>query len=105
MLDTARAMQSEMDERGLAHLTAAITVNRPDMADMMIYLARATVFSGEMCTQGFGRDARQWSGNTVARNGDERLELAYGGKTGEGWSVEREKYEVREVGAGWDPYA
>ena len=45
MLNTAGALETELDERGMGHLTASLTVNRPHADDTIIYLARATVFS------------------------------------------------------------
>jgi hypothetical protein len=96
MMDTARALQHEMDERGVAHLTASLTVNRSAMSDTMIYLARATVFGGTLVRQGFGVDARQYSGTLVPYEGDRRLHLAYGGQQGAGFAIERDRYRVRE---------
>jgi hypothetical protein len=100
MLDTARALTREMDKRGLAHLTASITVNRPSMPDTLIYLARATVFHGEIAIQGFGTDARKYAGDTIRhRSGDHRLRLSHAGQAGGVLPIERSAYEVRkEVG-------
>lgn len=77
MLNTAKALETELDERGLGHLTASLTVNRPHMDDTIIYLARATVFHGETRVQGFGTDASKYSGRTVEHRGDKRLLLLY----------------------------
>ncbi|MEO1180936.1 MAG: hypothetical protein AAFX51_08790, partial [Cyanobacteria bacterium J06636_28] len=49
--NTAMALTQEMDERGVAHLTASTTVNRPSRDDLVIYLARATVFNGKVRIQ------------------------------------------------------
>lgn len=88
MLDTARALTREMDERGLAHLTASTTVNRPAMRDTMMYFARATVFGGEIRTQGFGVDASNYAGVEGAK-----------------LPVDRATYEVRETAPPSDFYA
>jgi hypothetical protein len=80
MLNTAKALESEMDERGLAHLTASMTVNRPHHDDTILYLARATVFHGRTRVQGFGTDASLYSGRTVEQHGDRRLLLLYDGR-------------------------
>lgn len=105
MFETARALRTEMDERGLAHLTASLTVNRPGMPDATIYLARATVFDGELATQGFGVDAGKYTGAMVEHRGERRLRLAYEGATGTGFPVTRQPYEVRKGPIPPDPYA
>jgi hypothetical protein len=97
MLDTARALTTEMDKRGVAHLTASITVNRPSMPDTLIYLARATVFHGELAIQGFGVDAKKYAGDTIVhKSGDNRLRLSYDGKPGGALPIQREAYAVRK---------
>lgn len=97
MLDTAHALVSEQDERGLSHLTASVTVNRPAMRDTMIYLARATVFDGEIKTQGLGLDAKKYSARFVEhRSGDRRLELRYDNQDGKSLPIETETYDVRQ---------
>ncbi len=105
MLETARALRTEMDERGLAHLTASVTVNRPGMPDTVIYLARATVFGGELSIQGFGLDARSYGGSMVDHRAEKRLRLTYGGKTDAAFDVGRERYDVRKVPVPVDPFA
>lgn len=106
MLDTAHALTREMDERGLAHLTASATVNRPAMRDMMIYFARATVFAGEIRTQGLGLDASKYAGSMVThKSGDRRLELTYDGRDGTSLPIDRATYEVRESAPPSDFYA
>ncbi len=77
MLNTAKALETELDERGVGHLTASMTVNRPHMDDTILYLARATVFDGETRVQGFGTDASKYSGRTVEHRGDKRLLMLY----------------------------
>jgi hypothetical protein len=79
MLNTAAALETELDERGVGHLTASLTVNRPHLDDTIVYLARATVFAGETRVQGFGTDASKYSGRIVEYKGDRRLLLVYDG--------------------------
>jgi hypothetical protein len=105
MLETARALCTEMDERGLAHLTASITVNRPGLPDTMIYLARASVFHGELATQGFGLDANKFTAEIVPHHGEQRLLLAYDGHKKTGFPIEREPYKIRDRALPSDIYA
>lgn len=79
MKNTAKALASKMDERGVAHLTASITVNRVSRDDNVIYLARATVFQGEVRIQGLGLDASCYSGELIQHKGESRLQLLYEG--------------------------
>ena len=79
MLNTAEALVHELDERGVGHLTASVTVNRMSISDPVIYLARATVFQGEISLQGFGTSARKYSGRMIPHADDRRLLLSYGG--------------------------
>jgi hypothetical protein len=98
MLDTAHALTTEHDERGLSHLTAAVTVNRPAMPDTLLYLGRATVFDGEIKTQCLGADAKKYSGQLVAnRSGDRRLELRYAGSDPKSVPIETEAYSTRQT--------
>ena len=96
MLETARALRHEMDQRGLAHLTASVTVNRPGMPDTILYMARATVFDGELVTQGFGTDARLYSGRIVSYRDERRLLLAYDGKSEAEFPLVRDGYDTRQ---------
>lgn len=96
MHNTAAALGDEMDERGMAHVTAAITVNRPGMLDTIIYLGRATVFNGEMATQGLGLDATQYSAEFQKRRGDTVLVLHYGGMADSRYPIERSAYTIRQ---------
>jgi hypothetical protein len=105
MMETARALCTEMDERGLAHLTASLTVNRPGMPDTIIYLARATVFDGELATQGFGVDARKYSGAMIEHRNEMRLRLTYDGKADAAFPIVKSAYEVRKVPVPSDPFA
>lgn len=94
MLDTAEALKHEMDERGLAHLTASMTINRPDMPDMVLYLARATVFDGEVAVQGLGTDARRYAAHLVDIKNEKRLQLTYDGQTK--FEVFKDIYDPRQ---------
>lgn len=106
MQDTARALGREMDERGLAHLTASTTVNRPARRDTLVYLARATVFGGEIRTQGFGTDASKYTGAMLRHDGgDARLVLRYDGVDGARVPSRRESYAVREAAPPSDFFA
>ncbi|MBX3199818.1 MAG: hypothetical protein KF894_16905 [Labilithrix sp.] len=105
MLETARALRTEMDQRGMAHLTASITVNRPGMPDTIIYLARATVFGGELRTQGFGVDGTKYSGAMVEHRAERRLRLTYDGLTDKAFPIATESYEVRKESIPTDPFA
>jgi hypothetical protein len=105
MLDTARALRTEMDERGLAHLTASITVNRPGLPDTMIYLGRASVFHGELATQGFGVDAEKFSAEIISHRGEQRLLLGYDGRKKSGFPIVRERYTIRDREVPSDIYA
>jgi hypothetical protein len=96
MHETARALRTEMDQRGVSHLTASVTVNRPGTPDTIIYLSRSTVFDGELSTQGFGVDARKYSGQMVQHRADKRLKLTYGETTAAAFPIHRERYKVRE---------
>lgn len=95
MLNTAKALETEMDERGLGHLTASMTVNRPHHDDTIIYLARATVFGGKTRVQGFGTDASRYSGRAVMHNGDLRLMLAYDGVEPTAHAIRSSEYTPR----------
>jgi hypothetical protein len=95
MLNTAEALETEMDERGLAHLTASMTVNRPHHDDTIIYLARATVFGGKTRVQGFGTDASKYSGRAMMHNGDLRLMLGYDGVAPTAHAIRSSDYTPR----------
>lgn len=77
MINTAKALEVELDERGVGHLTASLTVNRPHQDDTIIYLARATVSGGHTTLQGFGTDATRYSGRVVDHKTERRLLLVY----------------------------
>ncbi len=95
MLNTAKALETEMDERGVAHLTASMTVNRPHHDDTILYLARATVFNGTTTVQGFGTDARKFTAALVNHDGDMRLQLIYDGIETGSHAIRRSQYKPR----------
>ena len=95
MLNTARALETELDERGVAHLTASMTVNRPHIDDTIVYLARATVFGGETRVQGFGTDASKYGARVIQFGGDLRLQLTYEGRTAQEHSMHSTPYTTR----------
>jgi hypothetical protein len=99
MLNTAKALEVELDERGMGHLTASTTVNRPHLDDTIVYFARATVFDGEVKVQGFGTDASKYSGRVIEYHGDRRLLLTYAGVDANEHRVHSWTYEPRQ-GAG-----
>jgi hypothetical protein len=106
MQDTARALTHEMDERGMAHLTASVTINRPSMADTMVYLARATVFGGDFVLQGLGTDARKYGGALRELGGEQRIALTYDGvPTDQALPTTREGYDVHTRAAPVDRFA
>lgn len=105
MLDTAHALRTEMDERGVAHLTASIVVNRPGVPHGLIYLARTTVFGGELRTQGFGVDASQYRADMLDEHGELRLRLGYDGASDKSFATRVENYDVRRVPIPVDPFA
>ena len=96
--NTAFALTQELDERGLAHLTASTTVNRPSRDDLVIYLARATVFNGKVRIQSFGTEAKRYSGKLVAYAGEQRLQLRYDDWDSDAVPIEEIPYEVRPSG-------
>jgi hypothetical protein len=92
------ALSQEMDERGLAHLTASTTVNRPSRDDLVIYLARATVFQGKVCIQSLGSKAELYSGKLVEYAGEQRLQLTYQGQDSDQLPIEEIAYQVQTSG-------
>lgn len=63
MLNTAKALSKELDERGVGSCTATITVNQASISDHdnIVYLARSTIFAGKIMLQGLGLDATKYS--------------------------------------------
>jgi hypothetical protein len=96
--NTAMAMTQELDERGLAHLTASTTVNRPSRDDLVIYLARATVFNGIVRIQSLGNDARLYGGKLVEYAGEQRLQLRYSDWDCENLPIEEISYKTQTSG-------
>ena len=94
MLNTAHALAHELDERGLGHTTAAITINRPHMDDTVIYLARATVFGGRIRVQGLGTDVTKYVARLVTKHDDPRIALSYDGHEVDRYPIVEETYEV-----------
>ena len=92
MQNTLAALTCEMDERGLAHVTAAVTINRPDQDDTTIYLARATVFHDKIQYQGLGTDARKYSAKMTDYNGARRLLLTYQDQAEEAYPISEQDY-------------
>ncbi len=97
MRNTAAALVNELDLRGVGHLTASVTVNRMSVPDPVIYLARATVFQGEISFQGFGTDARKYSGRMVPYADDRRLLLSYDGVEETAFPVTTRSHVVGEA--------
>ena len=96
--NTAMALPQELDERGVAHLTASVTVNRPSRDDLVLYLARATVFNGKIKIQGLGTEADKFSGQLVEYAKERRLQLRYGDWDCQNLPVEEIDYKVRGSG-------
>ena len=94
MRNTADALTRELDERGVGHLTASTTVNRPHLDDTILYFARATVFNGELKMQGFGTDAEKYSGHLVRYHDDNRIMMEYDGRSVSDHPVETTTYKV-----------
>lgn len=96
--NTAFALTQELDERGLAHLTASTTVNRPSRDDLVIYLARATVFNGKVRIQSLGTKAEKYRGKLVKYAGERRLQLRYGDYDSNQLPIEEINYKIRDSG-------
>ncbi len=96
--NTALALAKEMDERGLAHLTASTTVNRPSRDDLVIYLARATVFHGKVQIQSLGTKAELYGGRLVKYAGEQRLQLRYDDWDSDNLPIEEIRYQIRDSG-------
>ncbi len=96
MLNTADALANEMDERGMSHLTATLTVNRPGQLDTIVYLARATVFNGEIIIQGLGTEAEKYSGEIRGTGKDAELILRYDGLEAGQYPIIKKNYPIRK---------
>lgn len=96
--NTSMALTQEMDERGLAHLTASTTVNRPSRDDLVIYLARATVFQGKVHIQSLGSKAELYGGKLVDYAGERRLQLTYNDHDINNLPIEEISYQIHASG-------
>jgi hypothetical protein len=97
MQNTLEAITHELDDRGLAHMTASVTVNRASGEDTLIPLARGTAFGKETRSQGFGTDATRYAGRIVEAQGEKRLFLSYDGFEGQSFPVVTAGYEIPRV--------
>lgn len=92
MYETLHGLVDELDERGVAHLTASIEINAGTGFRVM-QVARATLFGGAVRVQGLGTDASRYSGTFIAHgeNADDmRLQLSYGNAPVDGLPVATE---------------
>ncbi|MEO1400527.1 MAG: hypothetical protein AAFV72_04650 [Cyanobacteria bacterium J06635_1] len=96
--NTAIALTQELDERGVAHLTASMTVNRPSRDDLVVYLARATVFGGKVRIQSLGTKADKYSGQLIEFAREQRLRLIYDGQDSDDLPIEEIPYTVKPSG-------
>jgi hypothetical protein len=95
MIKELSGQDAESQKRTLAHLTGSITENMVGKDDNTIYLNRATVFGGEIHIQGFGTDARKYSGSMTMHKGNERrLQLTYDGKSKDDFPIETLKAPI-----------
>jgi hypothetical protein len=99
MLNTLLAFTKESDERGVAHMTASVTVNRVSLDDTIIYLARGTAFHGQISMQGLGTDASKYSAHLVDHQGDRRLLITYAGLDMKEYPVVGTPYAIHHSGA------
>ena len=70
-------------------------MNRPGRLDTIVYLGRATVFDGEIVTQGLGTDAAKYSATFSGKGEDAALVLKYAGQNQSAYPLEKSNYEVR----------
>lgn len=92
MYETMHGLVDELDERGVAHLTASMEINTEPESRVM-QVARATLFGGAVRLQGLGTDASRYSGAFVEHGGnagDMRLQLSYGDAPVDGLPVATE---------------
>jgi hypothetical protein len=73
-------------------------VNRPSRDDLVIYLARATVFNGKVRIQSLGTHAECYAGKLGEHASEKRLQLRYDDWDNEGLAIEEIAYKVRESG-------
>ncbi len=79
MRNALEGLAAELDERGIGHATASLAVNRTAEDDMIVYLARGTIFGDEIRYQGLGTQASKYAARMVDNKGDRRLVLVYDG--------------------------
>lgn len=97
MITELSTQDSESQKRTLAHLTSSITENVVGKDDNTIYLNRATLFNNQIKTQGFGTDARKYSGKLVMHKSEKRLVLAYDGKSLDEFPVETKEVPIMQT--------
>lgn len=85
LVNTAKALVDEMDERGVAHLTAMVTVNQASIgtSDNVVYLARCTVFQKVIKFQGLGVNSKRYSATVL----DNCVVLSYDGRKSDEYDV------------------
>jgi hypothetical protein len=98
MRSVLEALTKELDERGIGHVTASLTVNRVGRHDTVIYLGRGTTFGGELRYQGVGTRAARYTGRLVEHEADRRLQLEYDGLDGAKRPINRARYAPRPTG-------
>ncbi len=103
LLNTAKALTTELDERGVGHVTASITVNMMSTHDPVIYLARATVYGGTLTIQGLGTDAKKYSGVMENHGDSTRLQLTYDRLDPNEIPLAKTAYKVIEKSFAHDP--
>ncbi len=103
LLNTAKALTTELDNRGVGHVTASITVNQVSAPDPVIYLARATVYGGTMTVQGLGTDARKYSGSMQGQGENAHLLLTYDNLGAHDYPISKTEYKVVETSWAHDP--
>lgn len=79
MRNTLEGLAGELDERGIGHVTACLTVNRTGDDDTILYLARGTLFGTEIRFQGLGTQATKYAARMIDHKGERRLALVYDG--------------------------
>lgn len=92
MQNTLTALTLELDERGLGHVTASLTMNRPEQDDTILYLARGTACNGKIQYQGLGTDARKYSAKLVEYKNSRRLLLSYQDQAEDAYPIAQQDY-------------
>lgn len=70
-------------------------MNRPSRDDLVIYLARATVFNGKVRIQSLGTEAKLYGGKLVEYAGEKRLQLRYADWNCDNLLIEEMPYKIR----------